>query len=25
LTGPTEYVRSTLVRGAARMPLVLSP
>lgn len=24
LTGPTEYVQSTLVRGAARMPLVLS-
>jgi len=24
LTGPTEYVASTLVRGAARMPLVLS-
>jgi cytochrome P450 len=25
LVGPVEYVSSTLVRGAARMPLVLSP
>ncbi len=25
LVGPVEYVRSTLVRGAARMPLVLAP
>jgi cytochrome P450 len=25
LVGPVDYVRSTLVRGAARMPLVLAP
>lgn len=25
VTGPVDYVRSTLVRGASRMPLVLAP